>query len=78
MTDSQTPVLLHRIDPQKNMQRFYAMTVQPNLFGGASLFRSWGRIGNGGQLKVELFEDEATALRARDRLALIKQQRGYI
>ncbi|WP_417714959.1 WGR domain-containing protein [Roseibium sp. SCP14] len=78
MPNSQAPLLLLRIDPNKNMRRFYAMTVQPNLFGGSSLIRTWGRIGNSGQLKVELFEDKATALRARDRLALTKQRRGYI
>lgn len=78
MTESDSQLVLHRIDPQKNMQRYYAMTVQPNLLGGASLIRSWGRIGNHGQLKVDLFDDESAALRARDRLTRTKQRRGYV
>ncbi|MGO7014944.1 WGR domain-containing protein, partial [Rhizobium johnstonii] len=36
---------IERIDPSKNMARFYALSIEPNLFGGTSLVRSWGRIG---------------------------------
>ncbi len=32
---------LHRIDPDRNMARFYTMSVQPSLFGEWSLFREW-------------------------------------
>ena len=28
---------LHRIDPDRNMARFYSMSVQPNLFGESAL-----------------------------------------
>jgi predicted DNA-binding WGR domain protein len=43
-----TRVKLCRIDPTQNMRRFYLMQAQPDLFGGASLIREWGRIGNRG------------------------------
>ena len=33
---------LRRIDPTRNMARFYAMAVQPTLFGEWSLQREWG------------------------------------
>ena len=33
---------LRRIDPDRNMARFYAMSVQPNLFGEWALLREWG------------------------------------
>ncbi|WP_419906024.1 WGR domain-containing protein [Hoeflea sp.] len=43
------PVHLRRIDPARNMRRFYCLSVQPTLFGGASLIRDRGRIGTRGQ-----------------------------
>ena len=40
-----TTVILYRIDPEKQMQRYYRMDVQPDLFGRWCLIREWGRIG---------------------------------
>jgi len=54
------------------------MTIQPNLFGGHSLMRTWGRIGSGGQMRIELFDDINSAQKARDRLSKEKQNRGYV
>ena len=39
-----TAVDLKRIDLSLNMRRFYRMSVQPDLFGGVSLVREWGRV----------------------------------
>ncbi|MCP4781752.1 MAG: WGR domain-containing protein [Hyphomicrobium sp.] len=36
------------------MARFYAMSVQPNLFGQWSLLREWGRIGSAGPTSAGL------------------------
>ena len=41
-------VILRRIDAAQNMARFYLLDVQPDLFGGWSLIREWGRIGRAG------------------------------
>lgn len=68
---------LFRIDPAQNMARFYSMTIQPNLFGGLSLVRNWGRIGSGGQMRIDLFYDEQEAGAARDLLLTAKLKRGY-
>lgn len=68
MAEPPSHMVLHRIDPQKNMRRLYVLSVQSNLFGGTSLKRSWGRIGPRGRLKVELFEDSVAAIQALDRL----------
>lgn len=78
MDKNRSPLLLHRVDPHKNMRRFYTMTIQPNLFGGSSLIRAWGRIGTHGQQKVELFQNDEAADLELDRLARIKQRRGYV
>ncbi len=44
-------VTLYRIDPARNMRRFYRLDVQPDLFGQHCLMREWGRIGRGGQIR---------------------------
>jgi predicted DNA-binding WGR domain protein len=42
-----TAIILHRIDPVKNMRRFYGLDVRRDLFGQWCLIREWGRIGSG-------------------------------
>ena len=71
------PLYLRRIDPTKNMRRFYSLSVQPTLFGGASLIRDWGRIGTRGQTMMETFDTADDADLAFDRLERSKRRRGY-
>ncbi|MHA7778059.1 WGR domain-containing protein [Roseibium sp. M-1] len=71
------PVHLRRIDLARNMRRFYCLTVQPTLFGGASLIRDWGRIGTRGQTMMETFESPADATNALLRIERSKKRRGY-
>ena len=72
-----TTVDLKRIDPSLNMRRFYRMSVQPDLFGGACLVREWGRIGFRGRFIIELHEDEGKAVTALMKLSATKRRRGY-
>lgn len=72
-----TTVDLKRIDPSLNMRRFYRMSVQPDLFGGACLVREWGRIGFRGQMLIEQHPDEGRAVNALMKLAATKNRRGY-
>lgn len=72
-----TPLRLHRIDPTRNMARFYLLSLQNTLFGEVSLIRQWGRIGGEGQKKVETFASEDDAARVWARLERIKRRRGY-
>lgn len=71
------PVHLRRIDPSQNMRRFYALAIQPTLFGGASVVRNWGRIGTNGQSMVETFDRPEEAVRLLEQLARTKRRRGY-
>ncbi|MAS03181.1 MAG: WGR domain-containing protein [Ahrensia sp.] len=71
------PVHLRRVDPSQNMQRFYSLSIQPTLFGGASLVRDWGRIGTRGQSMVETFDTGGEADQAMKRLERKKRHRGY-
>lgn len=53
------------------MRRFYLLTVQRDLFGGATLVREWGRI------RKQQYADEGLALDALANAAKSKRRRGY-
>lgn len=77
MTETPTEIVLHRVDPARNMARFYRLSIEPNLFGGSSLVRNWGRIGAPGQSKLEFFDDDDATRCAMGRIARRKLARGY-
>lgn len=68
---------LRRIDPARNMARFYAMTVQRDLFGMWCVVREWGRIGRGGRVIAEPYDSETLAAIAVQRQVERKRRRGY-
>ena len=69
--------VLHKRDPAKNMARFYALSVQPNLFGSWSLIKEWGRIGRGGRVRIDLCDSLDEAVTAYNVMLRQKQRRGY-
>jgi predicted DNA-binding WGR domain protein len=71
------PQFLRRVDPSRNMARYYALSLQPTLFGEMSLVRQWGRIGTRGRQKVEFFTGDDEAALALSKLAVQKKKRGY-
>lgn len=73
-----TALDLKRIDLARNMRRFYRLTIQSDLFGGANLVREWGRIGSRGRSLVERHEDEGKAVTALLKLASAKRRKGYV
>ncbi|MEF3135498.1 WGR domain-containing protein [Rhizobium sp. 268] len=77
MTVQPYRLYIERIDPSKNMARFYALSIEPNLFGGTSLVRSWGRIGSRGEQKINIFDNEAKAVDLLLTLLRRKRSRGY-
>ena len=46
---------IERTDIKTNMARFYALSIEPTLFGTPCLTRRWGRIGSHGQGKGPYF-----------------------
>ena len=68
---------LTRIDPAKNMARFYALHIQRDLFDHVALIREWGRIGQSGTMRADTFDTEAAASTAAAKIASAKQRRGY-
>jgi predicted DNA-binding WGR domain protein len=70
-------VTLRRIDPAKNMARFYALDVRLDLFGTVMLMKQWGRLGTGGRVAGEPYASVALAVNALERQAERKRRRGY-
>ena len=70
-------IYLERHDSARNMARYYCLTVERNLFGEFSLMRTWGRIGQPCQTKIELYATEQDAQAAMLRRAQQKQRKGY-
>jgi predicted DNA-binding WGR domain protein len=68
---------VERIAPEQNMARFYALAIQPTLFGEVSLVRTWGRIGTRGQQMVHLFDNESQAINLFFDVLREKRKRGY-
>jgi len=72
-----TAIMLQRIDPNRNLSRFYKLDVQPTLFGECSLIREWGRIGRAGTVRVETYSSRGQADIAMISKWAQKRKRGY-
>ncbi|OLP62670.1 WGR domain-containing protein [Xaviernesmea oryzae] len=68
---------IEREDATKNMARFYALTIEPTLFGDVCLTRCWGRIGTRGQKMTHSFKGEKEAVALFLDLLQAKHKRGY-
>lgn len=77
MDDTSHDIYIERRDAARNMARFYALSIEPTLFGDVCLIRRWGRIGTFGQSRQHSFgraEDAVTLFRD---LLRAKRHRGY-
>lgn len=73
-----TNAYLTRVSTVQNMYRFYTLHIEPDLFGGCSLVRRWGRIGSsGGQKRIEHYPHEGMAVDAVSQWIAQKVKRGY-
>ena len=68
---------IERTDATKNMARFYALAIEPTLFGTPCLTRRWGRIGTAGKALMHHFDKEEDAVRMFLNLLRSKRSRGY-
>ncbi|WP_247648086.1 WGR domain-containing protein [Pannonibacter phragmitetus] len=71
-------VVLDRVDRDRNMARFYRISVDPALFGLMAVTREWGRIGRSGQSRIDLYPNVAEAAAAASVLMRNKMRRGYV
>jgi predicted DNA-binding WGR domain protein len=70
-------IYLTKIEPERNMARFYALDLQPNLFGEWSAIKEWGRIGRAGQGRSALYAERVQAETAFSRELGRRIRRGY-
>jgi predicted DNA-binding WGR domain protein len=70
-------VVLRKIDPAKNMSRFYSLEVERDLLGRVVLVRRWGRIGSAGKVRLDEHKGEGEALAALQVLQAAKRRKGY-
>jgi predicted DNA-binding WGR domain protein len=69
---------LRKIDPAKNMRRFYRLSVEPTLFGDFALVREWGRIGaKRGRIKEDWLPTLCEAQTALELALKVRFKRGY-
>ncbi|MEO9530439.1 WGR domain-containing protein [Roseibium sp.] len=77
MQPGDTSILLKRVDPDRNMNRYYHLSVEPSLFGEFAVRRTWGRVGTLGLSRLDLFADALSAQAHQHKLAAQKHMRGY-
>ncbi|MBT1159533.1 WGR domain-containing protein [Aminobacter anthyllidis] len=68
---------IERRDADRNMARFYALSIKETLFGQTCLVRRWGRIGTNGRTVQHSFDTEGEAVRLFLELLRAKRMRGY-
>ena len=71
-------LVLERCDPARNMARFYVLTIEPTLFGDTALVREWGRLGQRGRRRLDLFAGRVQAVEALEAWLVRKTRRGYV
>ncbi len=74
---SMSRIYLTRVDPAKNMARFYAMSLQVTLFAECSLVREWGRLGTGGQVRETHHTTPQEAQAFAEHILRQKLRKGY-
>jgi len=72
-----TTVQLRRLDPAKNMARFYLLDVQQDLFGQWWFVREFGPIGSPGRVMQTPYSSLDEAAAAHAKLWKAKLKRGY-
>ena len=70
-------LVLERREETCNVARYYVLSIEPTLFGEASLVREWGRIGTRGRRLVELQGTTQLAAESLDRWLARKTRRKY-
>lgn len=68
---------LEKRRPDCNQYRYYAIQVQPTLFGGWIVQREWGRIGHPGTVRETHYPTQQEAQAAGPWWCQRKQRRGY-
>jgi predicted DNA-binding WGR domain protein len=68
---------MKRIDPELNMDRFYCVELEQDLFDDHRFHRQWGRRGSWGSHRRDWYETKLEAQNAMSKLVKQKLARGY-
>ena len=71
-------VILERIDPTKNVARYYVLSVEATLFARNTLVRRWGRMGSTARQRLEFVDSRDSAGLALETWLARKRRRGYL
>ncbi|MCY0154993.1 WGR domain-containing protein [Hoeflea alexandrii] len=78
MNTKHCQLYIERIDPSKNMARYYVVSLSENLLREICVVRRWGKIGTRGQEKRHYFTRELDALKLLLDVLQTKRKRGYV
>ena len=71
-------IVLERVDPSRNIARYYVLSIEPTLFATHTLTRRWGRIGCLGRERLHFGgEDASRAQVTLETWLTRKRKRGY-
>lgn len=70
-------LVLDNVHPERNMARFYVLSVEETLFGDSAVVRRWGRIGTTGRQIIQLFANHEEAVETLEHWFERKKARGY-
>ncbi len=70
-------VHLRCVDLARGKRRFYALSVERDLFGQWVLVREWGRIDGARRIRLNAYGSIGHATLAMPKLELQKRRRGY-
>jgi predicted DNA-binding WGR domain protein len=72
-------IVLERVDPARNIARYYVLSIEPTLFAKHTLIRRWGRIGCRGRERLQVFGggDPSQAQVTLETWLARKRKRGY-
>lgn len=68
---------MKRVDPELNMDRFYCVELEKDLFNDHRVHRQWGRSGSWGRHRRDWYDTELEARKAIAKLVNQKLARGY-
>jgi predicted DNA-binding WGR domain protein len=76
---SSLQIVLERVDPARNIARYYVLSIEPTLFAKRTLIRRWGRIGSLGRERLRFFGDDdgSQAQVTLETWLARKRKRGY-
>lgn len=77
MTDAIETLYLERRDPKRNMARYYALSIERDLFDAVLAVCRWGRIGLWSRQIALPCPDRETAVAILAAAAAAKRRRGY-